>query len=255
MSRRAKREEKVKSKIFSKLIVTAILLALAFMILKLAPNYVNTEITDKANLVINNSNVTQDLKKDVIIENGVIYISKEDISNFFDPHIYYDEKYNQIVTTSNTKVASMVIGQNEMINNGTKVQTSATVIEKEDTIYIPFSTFKDIYNVEIGYIESTNTITVDSKDRKFVKANSLKDDGVKAYPTVFSRNVDTLKQGESFVVVQNEEQQNQEENGWTEIRTDRGKLGYIKSTNVQNEYTVREDLTTPNQEKEKISMI
>ena len=87
MSRRAKREEKVKSKIFSKLIVTAILLALAFMILKLAPNYVNTEITDKANLVINNSNVTQDLKKDVIIENGVIYISKEDISNFFDPHI------------------------------------------------------------------------------------------------------------------------------------------------------------------------
>ena len=255
MSRRAKREEKVKSKIFSKLIVTAILLALAFMILKLAPNYVNTEITDKANLVINNSNVTQDLKKDVIIENEVIYISKEDISNFFDPHIYYDEKYNQIVTTSNTKVASMVIGQNEMINNGTKVQTSATVIEKEDTIYIPFSTFKDIYNVEIGYIESTNTITVDSKDRKFVKANSLKDDGVKAYPTVFSRNVDTLKQGESFVVVQNEEQQNQEENGWTEIRTDRGKLGYIKSTNVQNEYTVREDLTTPNQEKEKISMI
>ena len=255
MSWRAKREEKVKSKIFSKLIVTAILLALTFMVLKLTPNYVNTEITDKANLVINNSNVTQDLKKDVIIENGVIYISKEDISNFFDPHIYYDEKYNQIVTTSNTKIASMVIGQNEMINNGTKVQTSATVIEKEDTIYIPFSTFKDIYNVEIGYIESTNTITVDSKDRKFVKANSLKDDGVKAYPTVFSRNVDTLEQGESFVVVQNEEQQNQEENGWTEIRTDRGKLGYIKSTNVQNEYTVREDLTTQNQEKEKISMI
>ena len=65
MSRRAKREEKVKSKIFSKLIVVAIFLGLVFFILKVAPNYVNDEITDKANLVINNSNVTRDLKKDL----------------------------------------------------------------------------------------------------------------------------------------------------------------------------------------------
>ena len=75
MPKRAKREEKkVKTKVLYKLIVVAIFVALAFFILKYAPNYVNTEITDKANLVINNSNVTGDLKKDVIIENGVIYI-------------------------------------------------------------------------------------------------------------------------------------------------------------------------------------
>ena len=81
MSRRAKREEKVRSKFLYKIIVVAIFLALAFWILKTAPNYVNTDIADKPNLVINNSNVTKDLKKDVIIQDGVIYISKEDIEN------------------------------------------------------------------------------------------------------------------------------------------------------------------------------
>ena len=87
MSRKAKREEKVKSKIISKLIIVAIFLGLVFFVLKVAPNYVNDDITDRANLVINNSNVTKDLKKDLMIENGIIYISKDDIENFFVTYI------------------------------------------------------------------------------------------------------------------------------------------------------------------------
>ena len=93
MSRRGKREaEKVKSKFFSKIIVVAIFLGLVYFVLKVAPNYVNTDISDKTNLVINNTNVTDVLKNDVIIESGVIYLSEDDIQNFFDPHIYYDEQ-------------------------------------------------------------------------------------------------------------------------------------------------------------------
>ena len=69
---KAKREAKVKSKIISKILIVAIFLGLAFWILKVAPNYINEDIVDKANIVINNSNVTADLKKDIIIENNVI---------------------------------------------------------------------------------------------------------------------------------------------------------------------------------------
>lgn len=122
MSRRAKREEeKVKGKWLYKFIVVALFVALVFFILKYAPNYVNTEIADKTNLVINNSNVTTDLKKDVFIEDGIIYISMEDISNFFDPYVYYDDKYNQIITTSDNQITSMVVGENTMVNNGSSV--------------------------------------------------------------------------------------------------------------------------------------
>ena len=116
------------------------------------------------------------------------------------------------------------MGKTRWRNNGTTVDISGTVIEKDDTYYIPFSSLKDVYNVEINYIDSTKTITVDSKDRKYAVADSTKNNGVKAYPTMFSRNVDTIEQGETVTVVQNEQNQNNEINGWTEVRTDTGKL-------------------------------
>ena len=256
MSRKARRaEEKVKGKFLYKIIVVAILVWLAFLILKYAPNYVNTEISDKTNLVINNSNVTGDLKKDVIIENGVIYVSMEDIENFFDPYIYYDEKYNQIITTSENQVTSMVIGENTMVNNGTSVQTSGTVIERDDTYYIPFSSFKDTYNVDISYIESTNTITVDSKDRRYVLADSAKNSNVKAYPTTFSRTVDTIEEKETVTIVQNAEGKNNVVDGWVEVRTDTGKLGYVKENTLGDDYVVRETIETKKQIDGKISMV
>mgnify|MGYP000416288648 FL=1 len=78
-----------------KVLVVIILLMIAIAILKIAPNYIRDEIKNKVNLVINNSNVTASLKNDIYIdENDVIYLSKEDIDNFFDEYVYYDKKYN-----------------------------------------------------------------------------------------------------------------------------------------------------------------
>ena len=255
MSRRAKREAKVKSKIISKLVIVAIFFGLVFWVLKITPNYVNTDIADKTNLVINNNNVTSSLKKDVVIENGIIYISQDDIENFFDPYVYYDEKYNQIVTTSNKQIASIVVGENSMTRNGSKVNISGTVIEKNDTLYLPFSSLKDVYNVEINYIESTDTITVDSKNRKYVLADSKSDNSVKAYPTSFSRKVDTINANETVTVVQNENNENQVVDGWVEIRTDTGKLGYIKEDELVNSLTVREAIEPEKQIDGTVSMV
>ncbi len=255
MSRRAKREEeKVKGKWLYKFIVVALFVALVFFILKYAPNYVNTEIADKTNLVINNSNVTTDLKKDVFIEDGIIYISMEDISNFFDPYVYYDDKYNQIITTSDNQITSMVVGENTMVNNGSTVATSGTILQRDGTYYIPFSSFKDTYNVEIAYIEATNTITVDSKDRKYVVADSKKENSVKAYPTIFSRTVDKIEEQETVTVVQNDENQNNVVDGWVEIRTDTGKLGYVKADTLINELETRKAIEEKKQVQGKISM-
>ena len=195
------------------------------------------------------------MKKEVIVENGVVYIAQEDIENFFDPYVYYDEQYNLIVTTSDNKIASMKVGEKTLVNNGSEVATSGTILERNDTLYLPFSNFKDIYNVEISYIESTNTVTVDSRDRKYVLADSTKDNSVKAYPTVFSRTVDEVTAGETFTVVQNEENKNNTVDGWTEIRTDAGKLGYVKENTVVNEYVVREAMAESKQIEGTVSMV
>lgn len=114
MSRREKKN--VKGNWIFKIIVVAIVLLAAIFVIKIAGNYKNNDIVGKVNLIINNSNVTADLKQDVFVdENGVIYIAKEDIENFFDNYIYYDEKYNQIITGSSTKIANMVVGENSAL--------------------------------------------------------------------------------------------------------------------------------------------
>lgn len=249
MSRRAKREEeKVKSKFFSKIVIVAIFLGLVFFVLKVTPNYRNTEVSEKTNLVINNSNVTSDLKHDVIIREGVIYISKEDIENFFDPYIYYEQGTNQIITTSENQIAGIVVGENFATNNGSKMEISGTVFQENDTYYIPFSSLTNVYNVDISYIESSDTITVDSKDRAHIVADSRKNNRVKSYPTVFSRDVDKIEQGETVTLA------DEAENGWIEIRTDTGKLGYVKENTLVNEYTVREAIETKEQIEGNISM-
>lgn len=256
MSRRGKREaEKVKSKIFSKIIVVAIFLGLVFFVLKATPNYVNTEISDKTNLVINNTNVTDVLKNDVIIENGIIYISEDDIQNFFDSHIYYDEKYNQVITTYQSQIASIAVGENAMTNNGKKVNISGTVIERGDVRYIPFSSLKNIYNVEINYINSSDTITVDSIDEKYVTANSTEENVIKSDPTYFSRTVDTVDAGEEVTIVQNDNNENEQIGEWVEVRTDAGKLGYIKYEDLSAETVKREKIEETKQIKGKISMV
>ena len=149
----AKRLKKESNKTIYKIIVVLIFLIGIIMVLQYSGNYVVDEITDKANLIINNGNVTKSLKLDMFIdENETVYISKQDIENFFDPYVYYDEKYNQIITGSNTKIASIVVGSNEMYVNSSKVNISAPIIEKEGEYYIPFSELDDVYNVDTQYI-------------------------------------------------------------------------------------------------------
>ena len=83
----------------------------------IAYNISNNIIVDKnksINLVINNKNVTSNLKKEIIIENDNIYISKQDLGNFFDKYIYEDTENNNIVTTYNNKIASISLEKNKI---------------------------------------------------------------------------------------------------------------------------------------------
>ena len=254
MSRREKRMEKPKSKIFSKLIVTALFLISVVFVLKYAYNYVRNDITDKTNLVINNNNITTSLKKDILVEDGVVYISKEDIQNFFDPYIYYDSKYNQIITGSDSKIASMVVGENKITNNGSTVNISGSVIQKNETYYIPFSAIDNVYNTKTSYVDKTNTVVIDSLDRKYVVADSNKNSSVKQERTPISRTVDKIDAGDSVTVVTSSIKDGDD---WVKVRTSTGKLGYVKQSSLSNSITIREDMTFEKQipESENVSMI
>ena len=234
-----------------KILVTALSMIAIVIILNLAPNYIRNDITNKTNLVINNGNVTKRLKNDVLVKDDVVYISQDDVENFFDGDIYYDSKYDQIVTTSDTKVAALPIGKKQIEINSSKVNLYAETIEENGEYYIPFSEIsKSVYNVETKYVKNTDTVVIVSLDRKLVYANSSKDNKVKYQPTFFSKTVDTIKRGDNVTVVTTEDTNN----GWTKITTENGKIGYVKDKTLVNAQAVREDFELDKQIDGKVSL-
>lgn len=250
----AKRLKKESNKTTYKIIVVLIFLIGIIMVLQYSGNYVVDEITDKANLIINNGNVTKSLKLDMFIdENETVYISKQDIENFFDPYIYYDEKYNQIITGSNTKIASIVVGSNEMYVNSSKVNISAPIIEKEGEYYIPFSELDDVYNVDTQYIAENNVVVIDSLNRKYSIATSGKDNSVKYKPTGLSKTIDKIEKGEIVTIANREDEESKD--GWTRVRTDSGKIGYVKTKDLGTENVIREAFEETKKFEGTVSMV
>lgn len=207
-------KEKKKGNTLVKLIIVVLFLTVVGVIINLAPNYIQeTNIQGKINLIINNNNVTGSLKHDVIVdEKDIVYISSEDIGNFFDGDIYYDNKYNQIITTSNTKTCAIELDKKEMYVNSAKVNIYGVATKKDKTFYMPFSEMKNVYNVDIKYSEESKIVTIDSLNKEQKMGNSAKDASVKYKPTVISKTLDKVKKGESVVVIG-------EENGWYKVRT------------------------------------
>lgn len=240
-------KEKKRTNVLSKIIIIALFIICVGTVINLAPNYIQNQLKGKLNVLINNNNVTLSLKSDIIIdENEVVFMSFEDIENFFDGDIYYDKDYNQIITTYETKVAAIKLDKKEMYVNSSKVNLYETAMKKDEIYYIPISEMKDIYNIEINYDEDSKIMTIDSLSKEQKRGNSSKNVSVKYKPTVFSKTVDKVKKGESVIVIK-------EENGWYQIRTAKGNIGYIKD--VANIYTARENMEENKQIDGKVSLV
>lgn len=245
---KTKKEGKQKANILLKIVIIAIFLALVAAVINLAPNYIRNEIKDKMNIIINNNDVTTSMKFDAFVdEKDIVYIATKDIANFFDEDIYYDNVYDQIITTSETKVAVLPIDKKEITVNGSTIKIYGSAIKKENEFYLPFSELNDIYNVEIKYNKKSNILTVDSLNREQKKANASKDVSVKYKPTIFSKTIDKIEKGDSVIVIESKD------NGWYKIRTKLGKIGYTKD--ITNVYSVREEIENKKQIEGKVSLV
>lgn len=231
------------------LIIIAIFLLLLFTIL-LAPNFMKEKQVAGIQLVLNNNNVTARLEHEVYRdENGNIYLSEDDMQNYFDRYITYQEETETLVTTSDKKVAKMKKGEHVVDINGSEVEMNGTLQEKDGVLYLPFSDLsKNVFNADISYLDEQNTVIVESLDRELIKADMAKNATVKTSTKYFSKVADKVKKGEKVVVVSSD-------NGWSKIRTERGKVGYVKDKTLANVTTVREAMGEQKQIEGKVSMV
>ena len=228
--------------------IVAIVIVLIAIVINLAPNFVKNFNTGKMTVIINNKDITEKMKFDPFVgENDVIYVATKDIARYFDDNIFYDNVYKQILTSSETKFAALPLDVNEMYVNSSKVEINGSAREKDNQFYLPFSEMNDVYNVEVKYYKETNTLIVDSLDKEQKKGNASKDISIKYKPTIFSKNVDDVKQGNSMVIIA------KRDDGWYKVRTNNGVIGYTKD--VTNIYTARENMEEKKQIDGTVSLI
>lgn len=239
--------EKKKKRII-KIFITIISIILIGVIAYNINNYIILDKNKNINLVINNKNVTSNLKKEIIIEDDNIYLSKQDLGNFFDKYIYEDTENDNIVTTYHNKIASISLEENKININGSNKETYAHAENRDGIIYIPITELEDVYGIEIKYIENSKVLTIDSTSKEQKKAIITKNVAVKSSTKFIAKTLDRVKKGSYVVVVS-------EDNGYAKIRTENGKIGYVKSNKIANTVVVREEIQEQNQINGKVNLV
>lgn len=239
--------EKKKKRII-KIFVSIIAIIIIGIIAYNVNNYIILDKNKNINLVINNKNVTSNLKKDILIDGDNIYLSKQDLGNFFDKYIYEDTENNNIVTTYNNKIASISLSKNKISINGSNKNTYAHAENKDGTIYIPITELEDVYGIEIKYWPDSKVLTVDSTSKEQKKAIITKNVAVKSSTKFIAKTIDRVKKGSYVIVVS-------EDKGYTKIRTENGKVGYVKSNKIANTVVVREEMQETKQITGKVNLV
>ncbi len=234
-----KRKRKNFIKTFNRLIIVLVSLALILIVLNITSNdYVVDNIKNKTNLIINNTNVTKNLKQDLYVQNGIIYMSYQDICEFFDSTIMYDTNYKMFITCSNEKVASLPIESSEIQINSSKVKLKEGAMQKDDIYYIPISELGDVYNIETNYAENTNIVTIDYLNKEYIISTVNNNTSIKYKPKSLSKTLAKVKAGETIIVIND----NNTKKGWTKVRTTSGILGYAKTNKIGNPNHLRETI-------------
>ena len=226
-----------KLKFMRNVIVGVIALLIAAFIINIAPGYKRDKYKDVVNLIIDEHNVTEDLKNMLYInENKTVYMSEEDVRELFDENIYYDQQYNQIITTSYTKVSNIEIEEKQMNVNDSKVNMLDAIIKINDKIYLPISDMELVYNIKIKYIEETNRVVIENLNRGLIKATVTDNASIKFKQRSLSKDVGEVVKGEQVSCYYTTSR------GWRQIRTENGTVGYVKANKLDDEYIIRQDM-------------
>ena len=236
MAKRMKeKNERNSSKLIFNIFIVLVFLVLLGGVFYLSPNYIREDYDGKTKVLINNNNVTLKMKNDVYIdENNNVFLSLADVRNYFDKYIEYDKENGSIVTTSEINIAKMSTKDNKITINGQEEELNSSAIEKNETIYLPFSEISEkVYDVDLEYIKDTNTIIIDSLDRKQEVANTSKETKLKYKPQTLSGTLEKLEANEQVVYIE-------ETNNWAEVRSKDGTIGYVKKEDLGNVEVTRE---------------
>ena len=185
-------------------------------------------------LIVNNEDITNKLANDIVLKDGIQYLSIEDVKKCLDENIYQEDK--NIITTSERKVTVLQLNNKKIEINGSNIKISGGAYKDDKgIIYLPISQMQNSYDVEFLYNSEYKNIVIDNLSKRKVKATLKKDVSIKEKTKNSSDTLEKIKKNDIVVYVS-------EEKGWAKIKTANGNLGYIKKKLLKDFVIEREEI-------------
>ena len=222
-----------------KVIFAVVFMIVIVLIIKNSKVKEDSIFNSKTQIILDNENITNNLKESLILDDKKIYLSVEDIKKFFDESIYKEDSTNTLITIGNNKVVALKENTNTVLVNGSTIQENNVFINKDGIDYLSISYLATIYNYDLNYIEKTNILVLDSLNKKSEKATIKKKTKLKEYSKFFSRTIITIPKGEEINIIYEQE-------NIAKVRTNDGLIGYIELKKLENKVVEREDFVIEN---------
>ena len=239
--------------IIKNIIIIVMMLFVAIFLFNTAPYYEPREKFEEGvtRLVVDSKDITNSIENNVFVEDDVIMMPSNLAIKYFDIYVYYDETYDTAIITSSTDVGKIKLGENRICLNGDYESIEGTVKKIGDVLYVPISSLGKFYDATVYFDEKVIVTTTDGWERIHTVKVSKKEK-LKSYKKELSKTTGIAEKDELLYLF--DEQTTSGD--YIVARNERGDIGYIKLDKVENNETVANLYTKPDEIKreEKISL-
>ena len=194
------------------------------------PGLTTAEWGEDTVLVIGNQKVGEG---HAIAEEREIYIKLETLQEKLDPHLYWDDEEKTAIITTEDRVVHMHSEELESEINLRPVELEFPLREKEDgRLFLPLLFLADFYQLQVAYAEDTDTVIIDEIEaNRETQAGVLTGDAVslRVEPSLRRPVLNVLQEGEMLRL------RGEVEDGWMQVRTEKGLTGYLPERYIQYE--------------------
>ena len=220
--------------------VAFILVVISFMILgKVIDKYTPTDehqdlavhydVTAEGEVAIIYNNELIESKAKLL--NGIVYLRLDMVKNYINDRFYWDANENLLrYTTANDLVSVPAESTNYTITKDTHSSDHILVKADAETAYIAIDFVKTYSDFAYEIFENPDRVVITTAWGDYTTTTAKKDTEIRVLGGIKSPILDDIPKGEELTVL--EELEN-----WTEVITNDGIIGYVKSKNLGEKST------------------
>ncbi|WP_339279679.1 glycosyl hydrolase family 18 protein [Paenibacillus sp. FSL W8-1187] len=171
------------------------------------------------------------LKEGALIEQGQTLLPLEAIRSVLgsDLPVWYEEKTQSIILTSDTKVLFMKKDELQAKLGDKPFQLAVAPVERNGRVYMPLSPLKTLYGIQAEISSASGVMTLERAGDRLRMAVSAKDDEdifVRSEPSIHRPYVDRAAPGQPLIVWGEQE-------GWYKVQGPEGHSGYVRKKELR----------------------